>query len=151
MSENPGPGTGDGGSEQADDYDLAAFMGDFEKQMSALRQETQRMKPFIDATSVRVESDGHEVAVTATIAGELVDVEFLPAAASKTPAELSAVILTTFDLAATKARGRGHEIVEGFLDHNAAVRNLAQRLVEEAQAQRARQASSAPSDQSEKA
>jgi DNA-binding protein YbaB len=151
VSENPGPGTGDGGSEQADGYDLAAFMGDFEKQMSALRQESQRMKPFIDATSVRVESDGHEVAVTATIAGELVDVEFLPAAASKTPAELSAIILSTYDLASTKARGRGHEIVEGFLDRNAELRNLARTLVEDAQAQRARQTDNESPDQSEKA
>lgn len=138
MSETPRSDIGDAGADQAEAFDLAAFMSDFEKQMAALRQRAQPMRALIDATSVRVVSDGGEVAVTATISGELVDVEFLPTAASAAPVDLAALVVDTYDRAATAARERTHDLLEGFVDHNARARNLAHRLMDQAAAERAR-------------
>jgi DNA-binding protein YbaB len=139
VSETSGNGPGNTDSDQAEAFDLAAFMVDFEKHMTALRKRAEPVRPLIEATSVRIESDRHEVAVTANVSGDLVDVEFLPGAASLPPTELAALILATYQKAATTARGRTDEIVEGFLDHHARTRNLARRLVEQAEAQQAGQ------------
>ncbi|MDN3242103.1 YbaB/EbfC family nucleoid-associated protein [Glycomyces tritici] len=141
MSETPQSDAGNAGADKAEAFDLADFMSDFEKQMAALRQRAQPARGLIDATSVRLVSDGGEVAVTVTISGKLVDVEFLPAAASVAPVDLAALVVDTYDRAATAARERTHDIVEGFVDHNAQARNLARRLMDQAAAERARRQS----------
>ncbi|SDL33440.1 hypothetical protein SAMN05216298_3472 [Glycomyces sambucus] len=119
-------------SEPAEEFDLAAFMADFEKRMSSLRGEALPVRHLVDATSVRIVSEGGEVAVTANIAGALVDVEFLPPAASKAPLEQAALVIDTYERAAEAARDRTHDIVAGFVDQSARTRELARRLVEEA-------------------
>jgi hypothetical protein len=141
VSETPRSDNGDAGVDPAEAFDLAGFMSDFEKQMAALRERAQPMRTLIDATSVRVVSDGGEVAVTVMISGALIDVEFLPAAASVAPIDLAALVVDTYDRAVTAARERTHDLVEGFVDHNARVRNLAQRLMDEAATERARRQS----------
>ncbi|GAA2149278.1 YbaB/EbfC family nucleoid-associated protein [Glycomyces algeriensis] len=139
MSETPQGDIGGAGADQAAAFDLAGFMTDFEKQMAVLRRQAQPARALIDAMSVRVVSDGGEVAVTATISGELVDVEFLPAAASVAPIDLAALVVDTYDRAAAAARERTRDLVEGAVDHNARTRNLAHRLMEQAAAERAQQ------------
>ena len=125
------------GTNQAEALDLAAFMSDFEKQMAALRERAEPLQYLIDATSVRNESEGGEVAVTVTISGALIDVEFLPAAAAVAPVDLAAMIVGTYERAAAAAREHTPDIVEGFVDHNSRTRNLARRLIEHAATERA--------------
>ncbi|RRR99383.1 hypothetical protein [Glycomyces terrestris] len=123
--------------EQSEEFDLAAFMADFEKRMSSLRGEAMPVRHLVDATSVRIVSEGGEVAVTANIAGALVDVEFLPAAASLTPVEQAALVIETYETAADAARDRTHDIVAGFVNQSARTRELARRLIEEARERQA--------------
>jgi hypothetical protein len=123
--------------EPAEEFDLAAFMADFEKRMSSLRAEAQPVRHLVDATSVRIVSDGGEVAVTANIAGALVDVEFLPPSKSMAPIEQAALVIETYEQAAEAARDRTHDIVAGFVDQSARTRELARRLVGEAREKRA--------------
>ncbi|WP_344480541.1 hypothetical protein [Glycomyces endophyticus] len=118
--------------EQAEEFDLAAFMADFEKRMSSLRGEARSVRHLVDATSVRIVSEGGEVAVTTSIAGALVDVEFLPPATSLTPLEQAALVVRTYEEAAGAARDRTQDIVAGFVDESARTRELARRLVHEA-------------------
>jgi DNA-binding protein YbaB len=139
VSETPQGDIGDVSADQAEAFDLAGFMSDFEKQMAVLRRQAQPARALIDAMSLRAVSDGGEVAVTATISGELVDVEFLPAAGSVAPIDLAALVVETYDRAATAARERTRDLVEGVVDHNARTRNLARRLMEQAAAERAQQ------------
>ncbi len=131
MSETPGQ------SEPAEEFDLAAFMRDFEKRMTSLRGEAQSVRHLVDATSVRIVSEGGEVAVTVNISGALVDVEFLPPAASLTPIEQAGLVVQTYEQAADAARDRTPDIVAGFVDQSARTRELARRLVEEARERKA--------------
>ncbi|PRY60941.1 hypothetical protein [Glycomyces artemisiae] len=126
-------------AEPAEEFDLAAFMRDFEKRMGVLRGEAAPVRHLVDATSVRLVSDGGEVAVTANIAGALVDVEFLPPAAALSPIEQAGLVIETYERAADAARDRTHDIVAGFVDESARARELARRLVEEARERRAEQ------------
>lgn len=127
MSETPEP---------AEEFDLAAFMRDFEKRMTSLRGEALPVRHLVDATSVRIVSEGGEVAVTANIAGALVDVEFLPPSASLTAVEQAALVVQTYEEAADAARDRTHDIVAGFVNHSAKTRELARRMIEEAKERR---------------
>ncbi|MQM27483.1 hypothetical protein [Glycomyces albidus] len=130
MSETPGQ------PEPAEEFDLAAFMRDFEKRMTSLRGEALPVRNLVDATSVRMVSEGGEVAVTANIAGALVDVEFLPPSASLSAVEQAALVVQTYEEAADAARERTHDIVAGFVDQSARTRELARRMVEEAKERR---------------
>jgi DNA-binding protein YbaB len=138
MSETPRSGAGDRDPDHAEAFDLAGLMSDFEKQMAALRERAQPLRAMIDAASIRVESDGHEVAVTATFAGALVDVEILPAADAIAPDDLAALIVATSERAATEARERNRDLVAGFMDYNARPGEREFRRIEQAAAERVR-------------
>lgn len=126
-------------AESAEEFDLASFMRDFEKRMGVLRGEAAPVQHLVDATSVRIVSDGGEVAVTANISGALVDVEFLPPAAALSPVEQAGLVVETYERAADAARERTHDIVAGFVDQSARTRELARRLMEEARERKTEQ------------
>lgn len=129
-SDDPGPG-------RAEDFDLATFMGEFQKRMDTLRAEGSSVRHLVDATSVRLVSDGGEIAVTASITGSLVDVEFLEPSADVKPVDLAALVISTYRRASEAARERASDVVAGFIDTQARTRELAQRLVEEAKERKA--------------
>jgi len=126
-------------AEPAEAFDLAAFMRDFERRMGVLRGEAASVKHLVDATSVRLVSDGGEVAVTASIDGKLVDVEFLPPAAKLAPVDQAALIIETYERAADAARERTGDVVAGLVDESARARELARRLVEETRERKSEQ------------
>jgi DNA-binding protein YbaB len=119
------------------EFDFAAFMGGFRDQMAKLEEQAQPVRRLIDATSIRVESEGGEVALTVTVGGDLVGVEFLPAAEDTDPAELAATIAATYDRAAETARERSPEVLGAFLDLQSQTMARAHEMLKQAQVRRA--------------
>ncbi|WP_158630257.1 YbaB/EbfC family nucleoid-associated protein [Glycomyces terrestris] len=117
MNETPddAPGPAQPGNHAVPEFDFAAFMGGFRDQMAKLDEQARPVRSLIDAASVRIESEGGEVAVTVTIGGELVGVEFLPAAEDAAPADLAAAITAAYDRARETARAGSPEVLERLL------------------------------------
>lgn len=100
--ESPALGS-DGRSPTAD---LKAFMRAFEERMAANERRAERLRPLIDATGIRVSSDGGEVTVTVAFTGAPAGVEFGGAFRSLGERELAALILDTYDRAVAEAARR---------------------------------------------
>lgn len=124
------------GTYRVPEFDFAGFMDGFRDQMAKLEEQARPVRRLIGATSVRVESEGGEVAVTVTVGGDLVGVEFLPAADDADPADLAAAVAATRDRAVATARDRSPELLRACLDLQ--WRTLAQAcdLLEQAQVHR---------------
>lgn len=125
------------GNYRVPDFDFAAFMSGFRDQMAKLDEQARPVRRLIDATSIRVESEGGEVALTVTIGGDLAGIEFLPAAEGTEPADLAAAIMAAYDRAKQVARERSPEVLGQFLDLQAQTMARAQELLKEAQVRRA--------------
>ncbi|SDK91782.1 YbaB/EbfC DNA-binding family protein [Glycomyces sambucus] len=98
------------------EFDFAASMRSFRKDMDALNEQARAVRHLIAAAGVRVESEGREVAVTVTYDGRLVGVEFLPAAADMEPADQAAAVLDTYERAVVTARRRAREVTAHLVD-----------------------------------
>ncbi|RRS01412.1 YbaB/EbfC family nucleoid-associated protein [Glycomyces terrestris] len=137
MNQTPDNEPTQSGSDQAADFDLAAFMSGFREQMAKLEEQSLPVRHLIEATSIRVESEGGEVALTVTVGGDLVGIEFLPAAEDLAPADLAEAIMTTYERAKHTARERSPEVLGRFLDRQARTMAQAEDLIRRAQERRA--------------
>lgn len=118
------------------DFDFAAFMSGFRDSMTKLEEEAKPVRDLISATSIRVESEGGEVALTVTIGGDLAGIELLPAAEDTEPAELASAIIATHERAREAARDQAPEVLAKFLDLQHKTLARAQELLKQAQVRR---------------
>ncbi|MQM26153.1 YbaB/EbfC family nucleoid-associated protein [Glycomyces albidus] len=137
MNETPDNEPTQPGDHQVPDFDFAAFMSGFRNQMAQLDEHARPVRRLIEATSIRVESEGSEVALTVTVGGDLVGIEFLSAAEDLAPVDLAEAIMTTYERAKQTARERSPEVLGRFLDHQARTMAQAEDLLRQAQARRA--------------
>jgi GNAT superfamily N-acetyltransferase len=114
------------------EFDFAASMRTFRADMEELNEAARHLRHLIEATGVRVESEGREVAVTVTYDGRLVGVEFLAAAADLGPEDQAAAVIATHERAVVTARRRAKEAVALILDPRARTVDVARRLAEQA-------------------
>ncbi|GAB3234602.1 hypothetical protein GCM10027447_31910 [Glycomyces halotolerans] len=95
--------------------DPEGYMRQFEERMAAIRGKAEQTQQLMAETSVRVESEDREVAVTVNVGGALTDIEFSPAAKHLSGQGLAALVMETYREAAAEASRRSVEVMSGLL------------------------------------
>lgn len=95
--------------------DPEAYMRDFQNRVAVIRERAQRVQDLMNDTSVRLESEEGEVAVTVNIGGGLVDLEIRPVTRTMSGPAIAAMILETYQLAAAEASRRSVDVMSEML------------------------------------
>lgn len=109
--------------------DPEGYMRDFENRMAAVRERAEETQTLINDTSVRLESEEREVALTVNIGGALVGIEFTPAARSMSGPALAEMIMDLYNEAAAEASRRSVDVMSDFLGDDSEAMSLVRQTI----------------------
>jgi DNA-binding protein YbaB len=89
--------------------DPEGYMRDFEQRMATMRNRAGEMQEKMAEVSVRAESEEGEVALTVSVGGALLGIEFGPEARRTSGPTLAALVMETYHRAAAEASEKAVE------------------------------------------
>jgi DNA-binding protein YbaB len=95
--------------------DPEGYMRDFEQRVAKIRERAEHVQDLMTETSVRLESEQGEVAVTVNMGGGLVALELNPATRSMSGPGIAAMVMETYQRAAAEASRRSVDVMSEML------------------------------------
>lgn len=109
--------------------DPEGYMRDFEQRVARIRERAEHVQDLMTETSVRLESEEGEVAVTVNMGGGLVGLEINPVTRTMSGPGIAALIMETYQRAAAEASRRSVDVMSEMLGDDSEAMGMIRRSI----------------------